>query len=204
MDRSSFGRPASVESDDGFRTLRRSGLGGRRSAGVECVRRQDDGGDQDHELFGDAAWTARCDEGEVCTWYWEYWPADAPRLPGRAVPGSEKTPVQGPVTGPTGNRKLSTRVTGLVPSTTYRWVFCASPNSGGVYACAGPHGTFGSTTADPPPDYSTLTTAPVQTLAEHWDGKRWTIQPTPSLSGNATLLGVSCTSATACTAVGAH
>jgi hypothetical protein len=45
------------------------------------------------------------------------------------------------------------------------------------------------------------------TLAERWDGTSWTIQPTPSLSPNyfyTTLSGVSCTSATACTAVGAH
>src|SRR5262249_2504885 len=42
------------------------------------------------------------------------------------------------------------------------------------------------------------------TLAERWDGKTWTIQPTPNPSGatRISLSGVSCTSATACTAVG--
>ncbi len=41
-------------------------------------------------------------------------------------------------------------------------------------------------------------------LAERWDGTAWTIQPTPDLAGpnGSSLEGVSCTSATACTAVG--
>jgi hypothetical protein len=41
-------------------------------------------------------------------------------------------------------------------------------------------------------------------LAEHWDGTTWDIQPTPEPSGalESSLSGISCTSATACTAVG--
>jgi hypothetical protein len=39
------------------------------------------------------------------------------------------------------------------------------------------------------------------TLAERWNGASWKIQATPSPSGG-NLLAVSCTSATACTAVG--
>jgi hypothetical protein len=39
-----------------------------------------------------------------------------------------------------------------------------------------------------------------ETLAEHWDGTTWTIQPTPN--GEVSLSAVSCTSATACSAVG--
>jgi hypothetical protein len=44
------------------------------------------------------------------------------------------------------------------------------------------------------------------TLAERWDGTSWTIQPTPNGGGqtNAVLDGVSCTSASACIAVGSH
>jgi hypothetical protein len=44
----------------------------------------------------------------------------------------------------------------------------------------------------------------VSTLAERWNGTSWSIQPTPDQPGSngSTLLGVSCTSATACTAVG--
>lgn len=42
------------------------------------------------------------------------------------------------------------------------------------------------------------------TLAERWNGACWFIQPTPNPVGaaSAELLGVSCTSADACTAVG--
>lgn len=45
-----------------------------------------------------------------------------------------------------------------------------------------------------------------RTLAEAWDGSRWTIQPTPGPTSygasQSVLNGVSCTSSTACTAVG--
>jgi hypothetical protein len=42
------------------------------------------------------------------------------------------------------------------------------------------------------------------TLAERWNGKKWALQPTPNPSdaGASILTGVSCSSATACTAVG--
>jgi hypothetical protein len=44
------------------------------------------------------------------------------------------------------------------------------------------------------------------TLAERFDGRRWTIQrtPNPPGAGDPELSGVSCTSATACTAVGSY
>jgi len=50
--------------------------------------------------------------------------------------------------------------------------------------------------------YSNATTT--VTLAERWNGSRWSIQHTPNPAGgsNSTLNGVSCASATACTAVG--
>jgi len=43
-----------------------------------------------------------------------------------------------------------------------------------------------------------------QALAERWDGASWAIQPTPSLPGGvmSSLIGVACTSATGCLAVG--
>src|SRR5215212_3375591 len=37
--------------------------------------------------------TAHCDTGQICTWYWEYWPASGPRS------ASLKTAVVGPVKG---------------------------------------------------------------------------------------------------------
>jgi len=41
-----------------------------------------------------------------------------------------------------------------------------------------------------------------KTLAERWNGTAWTLQSTPNPSGASYLNGVSCTSASACTAVG--
>jgi hypothetical protein len=42
----------------------------------------------------------------------------------------------------------------------------------------------------------------IKTLAERWNGRTWSIQPTPSPARLSTLYGVLCTSASACTAVG--
>jgi hypothetical protein len=44
------------------------------------------------------------------------------------------------------------------------------------------------------------------TLAEHWNGANWAIQPTPNPAGStqSSLGGVSCISSPGCTAVGAH
>jgi hypothetical protein len=44
------------------------------------------------------------------------------------------------------------------------------------------------------------------TLAERWNGSSWKVQPTPNPSGatGSSLSGVSCTAATACTAVGGY
>ena len=42
-----------------------------------------------------------------------------------------------------------------------------------------------------------------QTLAEQWNGTRWTIQPTPNRTGGPNfLIGVACTASSACTAAG--
>jgi hypothetical protein len=44
-----------------------------------------------------------------------------------------------------------------------------------------------------------------QTLAEAWDGTTWSIQSSPNPTvGNNSLLGVSCLSASSCTAAGNH
>ena len=59
-------------------------------------------------------------------------------------------------------------------------------------------GTYGP---DASPDPSTSST-----LVEHWNGIRWTIEPTPKPSdpGGSSLSGVSCTSRVACMAVGSR
>jgi mannosyltransferase OCH1-like enzyme len=43
-----------------------------------------------------------------------------------------------------------------------------------------------------------------KTLAERWNGTKWTIQPTPSPGTSPELDAVSCPSLTACTAVGSY
>jgi hypothetical protein len=54
--------------------------------------------------------------------------------------------------------------------------------------------------------YATSSGGDDLTLAEHWNGTRWAIQPTPTPAGArlSYLNGVSCTAATTCTAVGAY
>jgi RHS repeat-associated protein len=60
-----------------------------------------------------------------------------------------------------------------------------------------------STTACTAVGYYTNATARIVTLAERWNGSAWSIQTTANpASGTVELLGVSCTSATFCTAVG--
>ena len=69
--------------------------------------------------------TGRCDSGETCRWYWEYWRANQPRST------STKTPVQGPVTGPTGHRTLSADITGLNPARLIAGCFAGRRTTGG-------------------------------------------------------------------------
>jgi hypothetical protein len=52
-------------------------------------------------------------------------------------------------------------------------------------------------------EYGSPGNSPPFVLAEHWNGSRWSIQPTASAGGlEGFLSGVSCTAPTACTAVG--
>jgi hypothetical protein len=66
-------------------------------------------------------------------------------------------------------------------------IACASPT-----ACTAVGGYFGATGG--------------VTLAEHWNGTRWTVQPTPNPAGNTVggFTSVACPSPTACTAVGSY
>jgi hypothetical protein len=52
--------------------------------------------------------------------------------------------------------------------------------------------------------YSESDTGAIETLAERWDGSKWSIEATPNPGGasGSRLLGVSCPTATTCTAVG--
>jgi hypothetical protein len=52
--------------------------------------------------------------------------------------------------------------------------------------------------------YYSSDTSSLNTLAERWNGKSWTVQATPKSKAIGQLYGVSCTSAKACTAVGQY
>jgi hypothetical protein len=83
------------------------------------------------------------------------------------------------------------------------WRILPTPNPSGTAV----NGLFGvacsSSSACMAVGASTTTTGTARALAERWNGTRWTIQPTPNpRPGGAFLNGVSCTSASACTAVG--
>jgi hypothetical protein len=69
-------------------------------------------------------------------------------------------------------------------------VSCASPTSCTAVGVYYPHNTGGVQ----------------QSLVEHWDGNTWSIQTSPNPPGGSEffLTGVSCTSATSCTAVGGY
>jgi hypothetical protein len=78
-------------------------------------------------------------------------------------------------------------------------VSCTSARACTAVGSSGPFlglGRLGGAAAPP------VTAPRTATLAERWDGRRWRIQPTADPGGSAALLGVSCSSPRACTAVG--
>jgi hypothetical protein len=86
------------------------------------------------------------------------------------------------------------------------WVVRATPNpsgseSSGLYGVSCPSATSKCTAVG---FYQDNLTGPSFTLAEAWNGTHWSLQPTPNPAGTtgSILFGVSCVSATACTAVG--
>ena len=83
------------------------------------------------------------------------------------------------------------------------WRILPTPNPSGIAVS----GLFGvactSASACMAVGASTTAAGTARALAERWNGTRWTIQPTPNPpQGGGFLNGVSCTSASACTAVG--
>src|SRR5215469_912521 len=84
------------------------------------------------------------------------------------------------------------------------WRILPTPNPSGI-AFSGLLGvTCTSASACMAVGASTTTTGAARPVAERWNGTRWTIQAAPNPpQGGGSLNGVSCTSASACTAVGA-
>jgi hypothetical protein len=85
------------------------------------------------------------------------------------------------------------------------WAIQATPNPSGAYKDSSLTGmSCTSATACTAVGGYTNSGVTGVTLAERWNGTSWAIQATPNPSGvkASSLIGVSCTSATACTAVG--
>jgi hypothetical protein len=86
------------------------------------------------------------------------------------------------------------------------WTIQASPNPAGATEAELDHGTCASPTSCTAVGTWAKTGTKDQPLAEHWDGSSWTITrlALPAGAGGGTLSGVSCASATDCTAVGEY
>jgi hypothetical protein len=82
------------------------------------------------------------------------------------------------------------------------WTVQPTPNPGGSGTNLNAVSCASATDCTAVGSYSTK--SGFSTLAEHWNGSTWAIQPTPTPSGvsKSELLGVSCPSATSCTATG--
>jgi hypothetical protein len=85
-----------------------------------------------------------------------------------------------------------------------KWVIQHTPNSTGASLNEFRSVSCTSKAACTAVGYSLRSDDTDATLAERWNGTKWVIQPTPNPVGatNTVLSGVSCTSSTACTAVG--
>ena len=88
------------------------------------------------------------------------------------------------------------------------WSVQATPNPAGVglnvlggVSCSAATATATATACIAVGNYYNATTNVIGALAERWDGASWSIQATPSVV-KGDLLGVSCSSATVCTAAG--
>jgi hypothetical protein len=87
-----------------------------------------------------------------------------------------------------------------------KWVVQHTPNPTGTAGAILNNVSCTSATACTAVGYHVTNSGHTLTLAEAWNGTKWTIQPTPNPVGttNSELTGVSCTSTSACTAVGRY
>jgi hypothetical protein len=85
-----------------------------------------------------------------------------------------------------------------------KWVIQSTPNPSGAEASYLYEVSCPSATACTAAGLYANSSGVFVTLAEQWNGTKWSVQSTPNPSGaqNSQLYGVSCSSATACTAAG--
>ncbi len=84
------------------------------------------------------------------------------------------------------------------------WVFQTTPNPGGSDSVLNGVTCTSSTSCTSVGSRYDAASKLNRTLAEYWNGHAWAIQATVNGTGGSYLMAVSCTSATACTAVGYH
>jgi hypothetical protein len=113
-----------------------------------------------------------CGSGEHCSWYVRY------RRMGTSSWVHVPATAHGPDRGPVAKMSLAQVVTGLTAEAQYEYQVCGNAQPGQPFACVGPDGTVNTTTK--------FTTG-------------WSLQTNPN---GGTLLGVSCTTDSACIAVG--
>jgi hypothetical protein len=82
------------------------------------------------------------------------------------------------------------------------WTVQPAPNPAGATVTALAHVSCASSLACTAVGVSVRGPGGDRTLAENWNGHRWTIAPTPTPAAGGQLSDVSCTSAQSCTAVG--
>jgi hypothetical protein len=118
-----------------------------------------------------------CGSGEQCSWYVHYRPVGTSTWTN--VPATPHGPVAGPISG----ASLSENVTGLAAGAKYEYQVCGNFQPGQQFICVGP-------------DDRTSTTTKFTAAA-------WSLKTTPNhFDPIGVLSATSCSSATACTALG--
>jgi hypothetical protein len=125
---------------------------------------------------------ASCSAREHCSWYVRY------RRVGTSTWTHAPATPHGPVAGPLTKVSLAQVVTGLTARTQYEYQVCGNAQLGQPFACMGPNGSPNTTTKFTTPTLSSAAT--------------WKIQTTPNPDSPGYLATVTCTLASACTAVG--
>jgi hypothetical protein len=148
---------------------------------------------------GKTKWNPPAKINAFCDWY------DSALTPGRDVflgtdPGSSSTFRLQLLSASASSAQLSVERCPCPLS----WAIQATPNPAGATSSVLSGVSCTAATACTAVGYYGNSSGTQVTLAERWNGSSWAIQPTPNPAGatSSVLSGVTCTAATACTAVG--
>jgi len=142
------------------------------TTGATNIAKQSDG-----SYSAQLNFVASCGSGEHCSWYVHY------RRVGTSTWTNVPSTPHGPVTGPVSSVSLFEAATGLTAGARYEYQVCGNFQPGQPFICVGPDGQTNTTTK--------------------FTAAAWSLQSIPShLDPTGVLSATSCSSATACTAVG--